>query len=307
MKTHGDPGWESFPSYFDTFIPSVLDILDRSDLKITFFVVGKDAALEKNRDVLKMLVNRGHEIGNHSFNHEPWLHLYPKNDMERDIAEAEKHIERCTGQNPAGFRGPGFSWSLDLLEVLCRRGYLFDASTFPTYLGPLARAYYFRNSDLNNEEKKQRKLLFGGFKEGMRPVKPYQWRFANGSRLLELPVTTIPIIKAPFHLSYLLYLSRFSMILMQFYLKLALSLCRLTNTEPSFLIHPLDLITGSQAPELAFFPGMDLSSNRKIEIFLMVLGELAKHFTLVTMGIHARSILNYSNIRHMNCQTINNW
>ena len=32
MKTHGDPGWESFPSYLDTFIPLVLDLLDELDL-----------------------------------------------------------------------------------------------------------------------------------------------------------------------------------------------------------------------------------------------------------------------------------
>ena len=47
MKTHGDPGWESFPSYLDTFIPVVLDILDDLNLKITFFIVGQDAALER--------------------------------------------------------------------------------------------------------------------------------------------------------------------------------------------------------------------------------------------------------------------
>ncbi len=54
MKTHGDSGWDKFPSYFDIVIPRVLDILDKLSLKITFFIVGKDAALEKNRDALKL-------------------------------------------------------------------------------------------------------------------------------------------------------------------------------------------------------------------------------------------------------------
>ncbi|MEW6003591.1 MAG: polysaccharide deacetylase family protein, partial [Nitrospirota bacterium] len=76
MKTHGDSGWAAFPSYLDIFIPQILDILDRIDLKITFFIVGQDAALDKNGDVLKLLTERGHEAGNHSFHHEPWLHLY---------------------------------------------------------------------------------------------------------------------------------------------------------------------------------------------------------------------------------------
>ena len=53
MKTHGDKGWESYPTYFDIFIPHVLDILDSLQLKITFFIVGQDAALEKNSEYLR--------------------------------------------------------------------------------------------------------------------------------------------------------------------------------------------------------------------------------------------------------------
>ena len=68
MKTHGDPGWESFPSYLDTAVPRILDFLAERNLKITFFVVGQDAALEKNHAALKSLATAGHEIGNHSFN-----------------------------------------------------------------------------------------------------------------------------------------------------------------------------------------------------------------------------------------------
>ena len=39
--------------------------------------------------------------------------------------------------------------------------------------------------------------------------------------------------------------------------------CRVTGTEPSFLLHPLDVIGGDQVPELDFFPGMDVPSERK--------------------------------------------
>ena len=47
MKTHGDAGWESFPSYLDVVVPRVLQFLKERDLTITFFIVGQDAALEK--------------------------------------------------------------------------------------------------------------------------------------------------------------------------------------------------------------------------------------------------------------------
>ena len=58
MKTHGDIGWKSFPSYFELIVPRLLDTLDRLNLKITFFVVGQDAALDCNRDFLKAIIDR---------------------------------------------------------------------------------------------------------------------------------------------------------------------------------------------------------------------------------------------------------
>jgi peptidoglycan-N-acetylglucosamine deacetylase len=297
MKTHGEPGWESFPSYLNIFVPHVLDLLDRLNLKITFFVVGQDAALDKNKNVLKLLTERGHEVGNHSFHHEPWLHLYDQDQIRKEILETEDRIIRVTGQKPMGFRGPGFSWSSDLFKVLLENNYIYDASTLPTYIGPLARMYYFWTSSFTKEEKSQRNGLFGGFRDGFKPVKPYLWGLDSNEKLLEIPVTSIPIIKTPFHLSYLLYLSRFSWKLMSSYLTVALTLCRATGTQPSFLLHPLDLLGGDQVPELRFFPGMDLPSQRKIEIFEKVLKELAQHFTLANMSTHAKSILKRNDLK----------
>ena len=295
MKTHGNAGWEDFPSYFDILIPYVLDILDCLNFAITFFIVGKDAVLDKNKDALKFLANRGHDIGNHSFNHEPWLQLYSKDRIKWEILETEEHIIRLIGKKPVGFRGPGFSWSRDLFEVLFENGYLYDATTLPTYLGPMASAYYFHSPNLTTEEKNKRKEILG-FGEGMRPVKPYYWKLPSGGKLLEIPVTTIPIIKTPFHMSYLLFLGRFSVFIMLLYLKIALTMCRLTRTEPSFVIHPTDLIGGDQVPDMKFFPGMDLTADYKLYLFKKVIRELSKRYTLVNMSSHADSILEINNL-----------
>ncbi len=294
MKTHGDPGWETFPSYLDVFVPHALDALAALDLTITFFIVGQDAALAKNADAFRMLASRGHEVGNHSFHHEQWIHLFSRDRIRQEVGEASESILKATGKQPTGYRGPGFTWSPDLLEVIEELGYVYDASTLPTYIGPLARLYYFRSSALSEEEMKKRKELFGGFRQGLSPVKPYLWDLGPQRTLLEIPVTTIPIVKTPFHLSYLLYLSRYSRLLMRLYLKTALVMCRLTRTEPSFLLHPLDLLGGEQVPALAFFPGMDVSAARKIEVFREVLGEIGKSFELCTMGRHAQELLKRS-------------
>jgi hypothetical protein len=254
MKVHGDEGWDKFPSYLDVVLPITLDVLDKLDIRITFFIVGQDAAIEKNHAVLKSIVDRGHEVANHSFHHESWLKTYSKEKIEAEIIHAEEAILKATGKRTNMFRGPGFSWSNDLLEVLEKRNYIFDASLLPTYISPLMRKYYFWKSNLSKEEKESRKELFGSFKESFYPLKPYTWRFKNKKTLLEIPVTTMPVFKIPFHQSYLLFISNISTGLMKFYLRFAIMMCKVTRTQPSYLLHPLDLIGKDVVPELAFFP-----------------------------------------------------
>jgi peptidoglycan/xylan/chitin deacetylase (PgdA/CDA1 family) len=149
LKTRGQRGWESFPTYLPLVIPRVLDFLAARDLTISFFVVGQDAALEVNRAPLRSLADAGHEIGNHSFHHQPWLHLSSEAEIEAELGQAEEVIEAATGKRPAGFRGPGFSLSAATLRVLARRGCGYDTSTFPAFLGPLARAYYFMTARMS--------------------------------------------------------------------------------------------------------------------------------------------------------------
>ena len=300
MKIHGDEGWDQYPSYFNIFVPHVLNVLDELNLKITFFVVAKDTESEDNRKYLRMLTERGHEIGNHSYHHESWLQSYSYEKIEKEIREAEEAIESATGQRTTGFRGPGFSWSKDLLKVLESRGYKFDASTLPTYLGPLARMYYFKKSTLTKEEKKARKELFGKFSEGFRKLKPYKWDLGEGKTITEIPVTTMPVFKLPFHLSYLIYLGNISMGLMQFYLNTAIRMCKLTNTPVSFLLHPLDLIGGDQITQLAFFPGMNVTSDKKVEIFKKVIQCLTKHYEFVNMGTHYNYLAANRKMREVN-------
>ena len=296
MKTHGDPGWEDFPSYLDIVVPRACEIFKRWDWTITFFVVGQDAALDKNREALGLITASGHEVGNHSFHHEPWLHMYSKQQTQEEIARAEDSIEAATGARPRGFRGPGYSFSRKTLEVLLQRNYQYDASTFPTFLGPLARAYYFMTSEFSKEERQQRKNLFGGLRDGLRPVKPYLWDLGDED-LLEIPVTTMPLFKLPFHFSYLLYISTFSVALSLLYFKTALGLCRMTGTEPSLLLHPLDFLGGDDVSELAFFPAMKLQSAQKLDLLNNLFRVLAARYTIQPVVEHAKRLRLLSNLK----------
>jgi hypothetical protein len=259
------------------------------NLKITFFIVGQDASLEKNFDAIKQIADAGHDIGNHSFSHEPWMHLYQEAEIDCEIARTEEHIGRVTGRKLNGFRGPGYACSPMILKVLKQRGYAYDASTLPTYLGPLARAYYFMKTKLPPEEKGRRKTLFGKWSDGRQPLKPYRWA-VDGGTLIEIPLTTMPVTRIPIHFSYLIYLSLFSRASALAYFRLALKLCKVSGVQPSLLLHPLDFLGGEDVAELSFFPGMNLQAEKKLELVSDALRMLSIEFAIVDLAQHANMI-----------------
>jgi len=300
LKTHGDPGWNAFPSYLDVVVPRFLRVLDDLDQRITVFIVGQDAALAKNRPALRSIAGAGHEIGNHSFHHEPWLQHYTAEAIEDEIGSATDAIEEATGMRPVGFRGPGFSLSHPTLEALARRDYRYDCTTFPTYIGPLARAYYFMTSKLSPEERVQRKALFGSMAEGRRPLTQYRWDMGKGDRdLIEIPVTTYPILKIPIHFSYVLYLATIAPALAIPYFRSALLACRALRISPSLLLHPLDFLDGTDVSTLAFFPAMALPKERKLATLVRALRVYRDLFEVVAVGEHAGSLERAGGLRRL--------
>jgi hypothetical protein len=285
LKTHGDAGWADYPSYLDVVVPRVLNLLADRDLTITWFVVGQDAALERNHEPLAAIAAAGHEVGNHSFRHEPWMHKYPDSEVRDELKHAEEAIEEATGFHPVGFRGPGYSLSPAVLETLVERGYRYDCSTLPTLIGPIARMIYFRTSKLDAAERADRKDLFGHASEALRPLRPYRW--AVGAGIVEIPVTVMPGARVPMHVSYLLALAGRSKRLARSYFRSAMELCKMTAVEPSLLLHPLDFLGGDDVGSLAFFPGMALRGPEKTEMTAEFLDMYADHFEIATLGGHA--------------------
>jgi len=287
MKTHGEEGWKEYPSYLPVFVPIVLDFLRAHDAEITFFVVGQDVIRPENREPLEMIHAAGHEFGNHSFNHEPWMQDYDASAIAREIGDTHAALVDTLGVEPVGFRGPGFCHSPELIAQLIGMGYSFDASILPSFIGPLARLYYFRSTSLADDEREERGNLFGSVSDALQPLTPFEWEMDSG-RILEIPVTTIPMIRSPFHLSYLLWLSRFSETLALAYFDLALALCRLRCVEPSFLLHPLDFLGKEDVSQLAFFPGMDMPRDKKVRLASKVFDRLRAHFEIVSMSRHVQ-------------------
>jgi hypothetical protein len=296
LRTHGVAGWEKYPSYLHVAVPRVLRTCAGRDLRLTCFVVGRDAERDENRDLLATVAAAGHEIGNHSHNHYPWMHTLGRELVEAEITDAEQQIERATGRRPVGFRSPAYSLSADTLEVLAERGYEYDATTLPTYLGPLARWYFRRTASPEAADEADRRELFGTFCDGLRPIRPYVVDTAAGP-LVEIPITTLPLIRLPIHMTYLWYLWQLSPRLARFYLRLALSTCRLVGVGPSVILHPLDLLGGEDEPELSFFPGMRLSRETKQVFVEEFFDQLAAHYDVRPVRAQADDVWRQSGVQ----------
>lgn len=99
----------------------ILDVLDKYNIKATFFVVGKHASWYS--EPLIRASKEGHEIGNHTFSH-PDISNLSSDDIKREIKECEDTLVKLTGKRPTLFRPPYGSYSEEKLgEIAKESGY----------------------------------------------------------------------------------------------------------------------------------------------------------------------------------------
>ena len=74
------------------------------------------------------------------------------------------------------------------------------------------------------------------------------------------------------------------------YWKTAVKMCKMTGTGLSLLLHPLDFLSGEDAPELKFFPAMSLPLEKKLEFLSGILETFQDSFSILNMGQHAENV-----------------
>ncbi len=101
-------------------IPAMLEIFDRYQAKVTFFLTG--SWLEKNQDLARQMAARGHEIGNHGT-----AHAHPKqlNDhaLEKHIMDNAALIKSILGQETRLYAPPYGEWDRRIVQTAAGLGY----------------------------------------------------------------------------------------------------------------------------------------------------------------------------------------
>ncbi|TXT54887.1 MAG: putative xylanase/chitin deacetylase [Candidatus Thorarchaeota archaeon] len=142
------------------------------EFKLTAFVVG--SILEKNPEIVDRLIEFDAEVELHSYSHKMYRERRP------DIVRGLDIYREIVGRLPYGYRAPQGAISLEEIEVLDSYGVLFDSSVFP----------FFR---------------LGQYSFFHAPQTPYLIR---NSSVVEFPIASIPHLRLPISLSYMMLFGR---------------------------------------------------------------------------------------------------
>ena len=124
--------WEGCVSRAKVGTTYLLNLLERRGIEATFFVLGYVA--EREPDLIRDILFRGHEIATHGFYHQSIGDLTSE-EFRRDLERSIATLEGITGQKVQGYRAPDFSLNGKTIKwvpgILAEQGLCYDSSVFP--------------------------------------------------------------------------------------------------------------------------------------------------------------------------------
>lgn len=106
-------------------LPRILELLRKHEIRATFFVPGVVA--ENYTDSILKIVEQGHEIGHHGYDHLPPTTL-TEGEQKGEILKGKEALKRILGVYPRGYRCPGEGLGSKTLEALIENGIMYDSS-----------------------------------------------------------------------------------------------------------------------------------------------------------------------------------
>ena len=92
----------------------IMEILDKHNVKTTFFMTGE--WVEKYPDCVKTLVEKGHDLGNHSATH-PDMTTLSKEAQKEQILKVHNAVKELTGYEMELFRPPYGAYNNDVIRT----------------------------------------------------------------------------------------------------------------------------------------------------------------------------------------------
>jgi probable sporulation protein (polysaccharide deacetylase family) len=116
-RGHPDKQMVSFiinVAWGNEFIPLMLETLKKHKVYATFFLEGR--WVKENPELAKMIVDAGHEVGNHSYNH-PNLKTMTASLVREQLVSTNNVIEATTGKKPTWFAPPSGSYRQEVVKI----------------------------------------------------------------------------------------------------------------------------------------------------------------------------------------------
>lgn len=95
--------------------PELLNLLAKNDIKATFFMIGTN--VQRYPDIVKRMVDEGHEVGNHSWSH-PALNQLSAADVDFQISRTQEAIVNACGVTPKLMRPPYGAFNNSLIATM---------------------------------------------------------------------------------------------------------------------------------------------------------------------------------------------
>lgn len=273
---------------YETAIPVFLDALDRFGLKATFFVVGRDVEDNRNIPWLERMVAAGHELANHSYSHPiRFKQLGP--GLVEEVDRCADLLWEALGVRPVGFKSPAYGVTPELLAHLVRQGYRYDSSVLPNSITQAVRLVQkFWLSYVQGS-------AYGALRSATAPLMPYRPGATDPYRrgevpLWELPVSTMPLLRAPFHFSFV-NVSSFGLY------RLGRALQDLFRVPwCNYAFHAVDVLDSGQSPPATRRRlGLSKSSEAKRCHMDAILRDLSNTFEVLTSADVAARLSGQSN------------
>lgn len=159
--------WDQFTPRIRKGIDPLLDILQETNTKATFFILGYQA--EKTPELVRQISDLGHDIASHGYSHR-FVYQQTPAQFQSELRRSKDVLQDLCGRAVDGYRAPFFSItekSLWAHDILLEEGFLYDSSLFPV--------------------KNYRYGIAGAGRE------PGWLTTENGNKIYEIPLSTVRI------------------------------------------------------------------------------------------------------------------